>query len=212
MPCVPWKTLALPLLLFVCSRWWARFPSGPSQIFHVPIYLLFFWSLLSGSVMDSVLFSPDCTSYISGGHTLLHSLIFTTQAYWWWCQLVFPVQLYIHSVVHWSVSHHGDSLWPTENVVGIFLLSGLHQSLNDGDVSWLSMLSLTRIVSGSEMLMCFLYIAGEIYTSDSLGSDETGDGSAEKPFKSVLQVNMCYGLWNCLKLFFREFKKWTLNK
>lgn len=29
---------------------------------------------------------------------------------------------------------------------------------------------------------------GEIYTSDSTGSDETGDGTAEKPFKSVLQA------------------------
>lgn len=29
---------------------------------------------------------------------------------------------------------------------------------------------------------------GEIYTSESTGSDETGDGSADKPFKSVLQA------------------------
>ncbi|WAR01063.1 SYNC-like protein [Mya arenaria] len=29
---------------------------------------------------------------------------------------------------------------------------------------------------------------GEVYTSEKLGSDETGDGTAEKPFKSVLEA------------------------
>lgn len=143
------ENCSTPLLLLVWSRWWARFPScDPSapQIVHVPIYLLFFWSCDSGSLMGSVLFSPDCTSYISGRHTLLHSLVFTTWAYWWLFQLGFSVHLYIHSVVLWSKSHHGDSLLLAQNMMDILLLSGLHQCLNDGDVSWLPTLALTRIV------------------------------------------------------------------
>lgn len=35
--------------------------------------------------------------------------------------------------------------------------------------------------------------AGEIYTSEKNGSDETGDGSQEKPFKSILQAMRCAG-------------------
>ena len=31
-------------------------------------------------------------------------------------------------------------------------------------------------------------IAGEIYTSEKRGSDETGDGSDKNPFKTVLQA------------------------
>lgn len=34
---------------------------------------------------------------------------------------------------------------------------------------------------------------GEIYTSEKKGSDETGDGSKDKPFKSVLQAMRSYG-------------------
>ena len=45
----------------------------------------------------------------------------------------------------------------------------------------------------SNYLILFLkpnyFIAGEIYTSESTGSDESGEGTAEKPFKTVLQVN-----------------------
>ena len=45
----------------------------------------------------------------------------------------------------------------------------------------------------------FSIVSGEIYTSDSLGNDESGDGSAEKPFKTVLQV--CQWLTHTRSLF-----------
>lgn len=34
----------------------------------------------------------------------------------------------------------------------------------------------------------FIIISGEIYTSEKTGSDESGDGSEGKPFKTVLQA------------------------
>uniref|UniRef100_A0A6M2DVQ3 Asparagine--tRNA ligase, cytoplasmic n=1 Tax=Xenopsylla cheopis TaxID=163159 RepID=A0A6M2DVQ3_XENCH len=34
---------------------------------------------------------------------------------------------------------------------------------------------------------------GELYTSDKNGSDETGDGSADRPFKTILQAMKCAG-------------------
>ena len=42
-------------------------------------------------------------------------------------------------------------------------------------------------------IYCFVFITENgpvIYTSEKEGSDETGDGSALKPFKTVLQVRM----------------------
>ena len=42
----------------------------------------------------------------------------------------------------------------------------------------------------SEKIVWYIFFAGEIYTSESTGSDETGDGTSDKPFKSVLQVNL----------------------
>ena len=38
------------------------------------------------------------------------------------------------------------------------------------------------------LLSLFTLISVEIYTSESSGSDETGDGSKDNPFKTVLQV------------------------
>ena len=35
----------------------------------------------------------------------------------------------------------------------------------------------------------FLLILGEIYTSESTGNDETGDGTQEKPFQTILRVS-----------------------
>lgn len=32
------------------------------------------------------------------------------------------------------------------------------------------------------------YVLGEIYTSEKRGSDETGDGSEQKPFKTIIQA------------------------
>lgn len=32
-----------------------------------------------------------------------------------------------------------------------------------------------------------------MYTSDKNGSDETGDGSADRPFKTILQAMKCAG-------------------
>lgn len=33
------------------------------------------------------------------------------------------------------------------------------------------------------------WLVGEIYTSEATGNDETGDGSQEKPFKTILRVS-----------------------
>lgn len=37
-------------------------------------------------------------------------------------------------------------------------------------------------------ILIFYFISGEIYTSEKNGSDETGDGSEAKPFKTILQA------------------------
>lgn len=37
---------------------------------------------------------------------------------------------------------------------------------------------------------CMIWLLGEIYTSEATGSDETGDGSQEKPFKTILRVSL----------------------
>ena len=39
-----------------------------------------------------------------------------------------------------------------------------------------------------ESYICLTYLAGAIYTSESNGNDETGDGSESKPFKTALKV------------------------
>lgn len=36
---------------------------------------------------------------------------------------------------------------------------------------------------------CMKLFPGELYTSEKLGSEESGDGSQEKPFKSIIQVS-----------------------
>lgn len=41
----------------------------------------------------------------------------------------------------------------------------------------------------------------QIYTSESKGSDETGDGSKENPFKTVLQVRYIENLCSILIIY-----------
>lgn len=38
------------------------------------------------------------------------------------------------------------------------------------------------------ILLCPVFIAAELYTSDKNGSDESGDGSEAKPFRTILQA------------------------
>lgn len=39
----------------------------------------------------------------------------------------------------------------------------------------------------------FILLSGELYTSEKLGNDSTGDGTEAKPFKSVLQAMRSHG-------------------
>jgi hypothetical protein len=39
-----------------------------------------------------------------------------------------------------------------------------------------------------DSVLCHVFIAAELYTSDKNGSDESGDGSEAKPFRTILQA------------------------
>lgn len=43
------------------------------------------------------------------------------------------------------------------------------------------------------MMAVLTCLPGELYVSDKCGNDQGGDGTEQKPFKTALKVNDCWG-------------------